>query len=87
MYNKSMKTISVSEARKNLRNVIDATQEYNEVFVIERREKEEAVVMKFPSEYSASINDITNINTYSSSFDFLIDEPDLYTPDDVKKSL
>ena len=35
--------------------------------------------MKFPRDYNKDLNEITNINTYSSSFDFLADEPDLYS--------
>ena len=80
-----MKTINISEARKNFRDVIDAAQKYNEVFVVERHDKEEAIIMKFPEDYSVSAGDITNINAYSSSFDFLADEPDLYSRDDIKK--
>ena len=34
--------------------------------------------MKFPTEYSINATDITNINTYSNSFDFLNNEPELY---------
>ena len=79
-----MKTISVSKARTMLPNIINEAQKQNEVFVIERHNKEEAIVMKFPSEYSTAVSDITNINTYSSSFDFLADEPDLYSITDVK---
>jgi hypothetical protein len=34
---------------------------------------------------SVIINEITNINSYSQSFDFLKDEPELYSIDDLKK--
>lgn len=80
-----MKTINISEARKNLRDVIEEAQKYNEVFVVERHDKEEAIIMKFPADYSVSMGDITNMNAYSSSFDFLAEEPNFYTCDDIKK--
>jgi len=35
--------------------------------------------------YSPSVNDITNVNAYSKSFDFLKDEPDIYSVSDLKK--
>lgn len=81
-----MKTVNITEARKNFRDVIDATQKHNEVFVIERHDKEEAIIMKFPSDFSSLVGDITNINAYSSSFDFLADEPNVYTRDDIQKT-
>ncbi len=39
-----------------------------------------------PSKYRKDVTDITNVNAYSSSFDFLKDEPDVYTREDVKKN-
>jgi hypothetical protein len=30
------------------------------------------------------MNDVTNVNAYSKSFDFLADEPDLYSVADTK---
>ncbi len=31
-----------------------------------------------------TVNDITIVNTYSKSFDFLADEPDIYSAEDLK---
>ena len=87
MYNCNMKIVNITEARKNFRGIIEATQKHNEIFVVERHDKEEAIIMKFPTDYSVSVGDITNVNAYSSSFDFLADEPDIYTYDDIKKSV
>lgn len=32
-----------------------------------------------------NVNEITNINAYSKSFDFLADEPELYSVSDLKE--
>lgn len=80
-----MKTISTTEARKNIAKLVDAVREENAVFLLGRRDVPEAVLLKFPSEYRSDVSDITNVNAYSGSFDFLKDEPDLYTVADLKK--
>lgn len=85
MYNYSMKTISTTEARKNIKKLINYVRETNDTVVIGRRNAMEALLMKFPDAYSNSFDDITNINTYSGSFDFLKDEPDLYNISDLKE--
>ena len=35
--------------------------------------------------YNHKFSDITNINAYSNSFDFLKNEPDIYGLSDIKK--
>ncbi len=80
-----MKTISTTEARKNIASMIDAVKETDAVFLIGRRDVPDAVLLKFPSEYKHLFSDITNINAYSSSFAFLKEEPDLYSVADLKK--
>ncbi len=34
--------------------------------------------------YNTEVNEITNINAHSESFDFLADEPELYSVSDLK---
>lgn len=80
-----IKTISTTEARKQISKIIDAVRERGEVFAIGRHNRPEAIIIKFPSEYNPEFSEITNINAHSSSFDFLKDEPDLYTLDDAKE--
>ena len=81
----SMKTISTTNARKQISSIIDTVRETGDVFAIGRRNKPEVIVIKYPSDYSAEINEITNINTYSESFSFLDAEPDLYSAADLKR--
>lgn len=81
-----MKTIiSSTEVRKNISDMIDTVRETNGVFLIGRHGEAEAVLLKFPTAYRAGTSDITNINAYSASFDFLADEPELYSAKDIKK--
>ena len=85
MYNIIMKTISTTDVRKNISDMIDTVRETGRVFLIGRRGAPEAVLLKFPSEYRKDVSNITNVNAYSASFDFLKDEPDLYSVDDLIK--
>jgi hypothetical protein len=85
MYNKDMKTISTTNVRKHIKALISEVRDTGEVIAIGRRNQLEALLIKFPREYNKNLSDITNINTYSSSFDFLEHEPDLYTLRDLKK--
>jgi PHD/YefM family antitoxin component YafN of YafNO toxin-antitoxin module len=80
-----MKTITTTNARKQLAKIVDTVKETGEVFAIGRRNKPEVILLKFPQAYSADFNEITNLNAISASFDFLEDEPDLYTVSDLKK--
>ena len=80
-----MKTISTTEARKNMKALVDLVRETGIVFAIGRRDNPEALLMKFPRDYNQKLNEITNMNAYSESFSFLKEEPDLYSIDDLKK--
>jgi PHD/YefM family antitoxin component YafN of YafNO toxin-antitoxin module len=78
-----MKTITTTNARKQLAQIVNAIKDTGEVFAIGRRNKPEVILLKFPQAYNAEFNEITNLNAISASFDFLADEPDLYTLDDA----
>lgn len=80
-----MKTISTTNARKHIKALISEVRDTGEVIAIGRRNQLEALLIKFPRAYNKTLSDITNINTYSSSFDFLEHEPDLYSLRDLKK--
>ena len=80
-----MKVITTTNARKNIKTIIDRVKYHGEVFGIGRRNSIDVVVLKFPETYNRAVNDITNINAYSKSLDFLKDEPDIYSVADLKK--
>jgi antitoxin (DNA-binding transcriptional repressor) of toxin-antitoxin stability system len=83
MYN--MKIITTTEARKHISNLVDEVKYSGEIVGIGRRSSIDVVIIPFPHAYNKAVNDITNINTYSRSFDFLQDEPELYSTADIKK--
>ncbi len=80
-----MKTISISDTRNNIKTLIDRVKYCGEAFAIGRRNSIDAIVIQFPPNYNKDFNDITNINANSKSFDFLKDEPDIYSFNDLKK--
>ena len=80
-----MQILTAASARKNIKSIINRVKYRGEVFGIGRRSSIDAVVLKFPDVYNVTVNDITNVNAYSKSFDFLKDEPDPYSLSDVKK--
>lgn len=82
-YNADMKKISVSNARKYISSLVDEVVETGEVIAIERHKGIEALIVKFPRDYRPEFSDIANLNAYSTSFDFLKDEPDDYSRSDI----
>jgi len=85
LYNIDMKTISTTDFRKNIKEIINRARYGGEVFAIGRRNAPEALLMSFPSMYNGKLDEITNINAYSQSFDFLAAEPELYSLNDLKE--
>lgn len=85
MYNTNMKNITTTNARKQIAKIIDTVRDTGDVFTIGRRNRPEVLLIKFPAEYNNNLNDITNVNTYSESFAFLENEPELYSVNDLKK--
>jgi len=74
----NINVLSTTKARDILPDLIESVKYTGKAFVLGRRNIPEAILIKFPSEYSVNASDITNINAYSHSFDFLLDEPELY---------
>lgn len=80
-----MKVITTTNARKSIKEIINRARYRGEVFAIGRRNAIDAVLIGFPQAYNDTLSDITNVNAYSKSFDFLAAEPDLYSVADLKK--
>ena len=85
MYNRYMKVLSTTNARKNIKEIVNRVRYRGEVFAIGRRNAIDAVLIGFPHAYNDKLNDITNVNAYSRAFDFLAKEPELYSASDLKK--
>ena len=80
-----MRLLTTTNARKNIKDIVNRAKYAGEVFGIGRRDSIDAVLIGFPRAFSSEVNDITNVNTYSHSFAFLADEPDMYSIADIKK--
>ena len=83
MYN--MKIITTTNARKTIGDMINKVKYSGEVFGIGRRNSIDALLIQFPTAYNKDMNEITNINANSKSFDFLSKEKEIYSLSDLKK--
>jgi hypothetical protein len=81
-----MKTISSTNARKYISSLIEEVSETGEVVAISRHKGIGALLIKFPYKYRTDLGEVTNLNAYSNSFEFLKDEPDIYSKQDVKRT-
>ncbi len=79
-----MKIITTTVARKNIAKIINRVKYFGDVFGIGRRNAIEALLIRFPSAYNRDVDEITNINSFSNSFDFLKEEDELYSVSDLK---
>jgi len=80
-----MKIITTTKARQNISKIIDRVKYRGETFAIGRRNSIDALITPVQKKYNTNFDEITNINIFSSSFDFLKDEPDIYSISDGKK--
>ncbi len=79
-----IKTLSTTEARERISDIVNIVATSRRSIVIGRRNVPEVVLIPFPSFWNGKLSEITNINAYSKSFDFLADEPDVYSIKDIK---
>ena len=78
-----MKIITTTKARQNMREIINRVKYKGETFGIGRRNSIDAIITPAPKKYYPEFDEITNI--LSGTFDFLKDEPDIYSVKDLKK--
>ncbi len=81
-----MKIISTSQAREHLSELVSTVHRTRRPIAIGRRKKGEVLLIHFPEGADAALGEMTNINLYGGAFDFLDDEPALYSRADLKKS-
>ena len=79
-----VKTLSTTEAREKISDLVNIVSTSRKSIVIGRRNVPEVVLIPFPSFWNGRLTEITNINAYSKSFDFLADEPEVYSTKDIK---
>lgn len=80
-----MKIIATTEARKHLSELINKVRYTNTPVAIGRHEKGEVLLIKFPQDANPQLDEMTNFNQYGGTFDWLYDEPDIYSARDLKK--
>ena len=77
-----MEIISATVARSNFSEIINKVKYGKKIIAIERNNKTEVYIIPALEEYPL---DVTAINSQSTSFSFLEDEPELYSIHDLKK--
>jgi len=80
-----IKTLSTTAARKDLGDLVDIVSKSRKSIVIGRRNVPEVVLIPFPDLWNGKLTEITNINAYSKSFDFLKHEPETYSLKDIRE--
>lgn len=80
----NIKTLSTTKARAQMSDLINIVSNNRKSIVIGRRNIPEVVLIPYPTLWNGKLSEITNINAYSKSFDFLKDEPEIYSTRDIK---
>ncbi|PIR83546.1 hypothetical protein COU18_02570 [Candidatus Kaiserbacteria bacterium CG10_big_fil_rev_8_21_14_0_10_51_14] len=83
LYTSDMRTISTTDARKRLSAIVEAVRSTGKPVAIGRRNKPEVMIIRV-ADYNPELSDVTNLNMLGGAFDFLWDEPDLYTDKNLK---
>lgn len=81
-----MRVITTTEARRRLSDLVSAVRRTRRPIPIGRRNRAEVLLIDFPDHANAALSDVTNMNAYGGGFDFLADEPGLYSRSDLKRS-
>ncbi len=77
-----MITYSTTEARAKLSDLVNKVKYQKKIIAIGRNNKAEVLITPIPEDID---NNITDINAQSPSFDFLENEPNIYTLKDIQK--
>ena len=81
----NIKTFSTTEVREKISDLVNIVSTSRKSIVIGRRNIPEVVLIPFPVFWNGRLTEITNINAYSKSFDFLANEPEIYSTKDIKR--
>ncbi len=81
----NMKIISTTIARQKIGQLIDEVKQTGRTVGLGRHERIEALLIKYPDYLNQELSEWTNMVANAGSFDFLQEEPDLYSLADLKK--
>lgn len=81
-----MNVITTTTARKHLSQLIGAVHRTRRSIAIGKRNKAEVLLIRFPDSTNMTLGETTNMNQYGGGFDFLEDEPNLYSREDLIKA-
>ncbi|MBI5793839.1 type II toxin-antitoxin system Phd/YefM family antitoxin [Candidatus Uhrbacteria bacterium] len=81
-----MNVITTTSARQHLSQLIGAVHRTRRSIAIGKRNKAEVLLIRFPDSTNLMLDEMTNMNQYGGGFDFLEDEPDIYTRRDLIKT-
>jgi hypothetical protein len=79
-----MRVLSSVDIRKSIDKVIRSVKMTGRPVAIGKNNMPEVLVVRATG-YNPGVSDVTNLNMLGGAFDFLWDEPDLYTDKDIKK--
>lgn len=77
--------MATTEARKHFSELINKVRYTNTPIAVGRHNQGEVLLIKFPQGTNSLLDEITNFNQYAGSFDWLQEEPDIYSAKDLKK--
>ncbi|MEK7621693.1 MAG: hypothetical protein AAB415_00780 [Patescibacteria group bacterium] len=80
-----MKIVSTTIARQQLGRFVASVRENNLTLGIGRHNRPEVLMIKYPDYLNRELDEWTNFVANAGGFDFLKDEPELYSVDDLKK--
>jgi len=78
-----MKVLTTTNARKSLGTIVESVRMTGKAVAIGRRNTPEVLVIRYPR-YNPNLSDVANMAAVGGAFDFLYDEPDLYSDKDLK---
>lgn len=79
-----MVTISTTDLRAHISDVMDLVTHRGSIVGVERHNKVEAYLIPAPAQENPTLSEETNFNAASPSFAWLHDEPELYSRADCK---
>ncbi len=79
-----MNILNATAARQQFAELLNTVRYSGRPVIIGRHDKPEVVLIKFPDMVNSQLDDVTNLNASSGGFDWLAEEPELYSRTDLQ---